>query len=76
MRTRRLLIVSDIHYASEAEKRRAEFRYAGVESAAARLLLRLYNRFLWQRDPFAHNHQLDEFLSRAGDCDFAIANGD
>ena len=74
--THRLLLVSDIHYASDAEKARRDFRLAGVDNPAARLLLRAFHHVVWERDPFAHNHYLDRFLARAGNADSVIANGD
>ena len=74
--THRLLLVSDIHYASDAEKARRDFRLAGVENPAARLLLRAFHHVVWERDPFAHNHYLDRFLAHAGNADGVIANGD
>ena len=76
MPTQRLLIVSDIHYASDAEKARRGFRLAGIANPAARLLLRAFHHFVWQRDPFAHNHWLEEFFARGGEPDVVIANGD
>lgn len=74
--THRLLLVSDIHYASDAEKARREFRLAGVDNPAARMLLHAFHHLVWERDPFAHNHYLDGFLARAGNADSVIANGD
>lgn len=39
-------------------------------------MVRQYHRWLWLHDPFAHNHLLDDFLARAVDTDWVIANGD
>ncbi|HUR46360.1 MAG TPA: hypothetical protein VMZ27_10840, partial [Candidatus Saccharimonadales bacterium] len=36
----------------------------------------LYRHFVWLRDPFAHNHLLDNFLEQTRGSDFAMANGD
>jgi hypothetical protein len=36
----------------------------------------MYRRFFWQRDPFAHNHLLDSFITAAKAADAVIANGD
>lgn len=42
----------------------------------ARQFVRAYRHFIWQRDPFAHNHLLDRFIQAAGTPDFVVANGD
>ena len=76
MARQRILIVSDIHYAGEGEKARGNFRLTGVENPAARLGLRAYYHFVWQRDPFAHNHRLEEFRRAGGEADWVVANGD
>ncbi len=73
---RTLAILSDIHYASAAERARGNFYLSAVSNPAWRLAIRLYRHYFWQRDPFAHNHLLDEFLTRAGRSDYVVANGD
>ncbi|MBN2505290.1 MAG: hypothetical protein JXQ71_01210 [Verrucomicrobia bacterium] len=72
----RIAIVSDIHYASRAEQQRPDYASAGIESPVGRRLLQLYRRHLWLRDPFAHNHLLEQFMARVGDPDLVVANGD
>jgi len=72
----KLYILSDIHYASAAEKARVDYCYRSITSPRVRLLVRLYRHFFWQRDPFAHNHLLDKFIHAAKDADLVIANGD
>lgn len=70
-----LLILSDIHYASEAEKALGSHHDQQIGNPAARLLAKAFD-LLWQRDLFAHNHWLDRFLAQAGDPDWVVAVGD
>ena len=72
----KLYILSDIHYASDAEKARVDYCYRCITNPSMRLAVRLYRTFFWQRDPFAHNHLLDKFVAAAKDADLVIANGD
>lgn len=71
-----LLICSDIHYACEAEKARRDYELQAVEPGWRRLLLRCYRRYIWQRDPFAHNHLLQRVLQPPLEPDVVVANGD
>src|SRR5947207_4512484 len=71
-----LSIVSDIHYASAAEQQRGTFFLRPISNPAQRLAVKLYRRYFWLRDPFAHNHLLDLFLDQPASPDFVIANGD
>lgn len=72
-----LAILSDIHYASEAEQIRGEeYELQGISSPAVRLLVRTYRRVVWLRHPFRQGHLLEEFLKRAETADYVIANGD
>jgi len=74
--TLRLAVVSDIHYASDAEKLRRGYEARAIGNPALRFLARCYRRFVWLRDPFAHNHLLDRFIQANRDADWVIANGD
>ena len=81
MRTRaspsmRILVISDIHYASPAEQQRVGYEWATVSSRWQRMLLRAYRHAIWLRDPFAHNSLLDWFVAQAGDAELVVANGD
>jgi hypothetical protein len=69
-------VVSDIHYAGAAEQARCDYRHACIASPTRRLITRLYRRFLWLHDPFAHNHLLDKFIAEASNGDLVVANGD
>lgn len=72
----RVLVVSDIHYASDAEKARRGYECRVVRSRLQRVLLHLFRRWIWLADPLAHNHMLGRFLASAGDGDVVVANGD
>jgi hypothetical protein len=71
-----ILVLSDPHYASSAERVRVDFEIAGLTNPVSRLLLKLWRRLIWLRDPFAHNYLLDQLLERAGEPDIVVANGD
>lgn len=75
-RTVRLAIVSDIHYAGSAEQARRGEVLTGIANPALRWLIKYYRHYIWMRDPFAHNHLLDQFIEQSGTPDYAIANGD
>src|SRR6185437_15233890 len=72
----RLLICSDIHYACEAEKKRAHYEIRIIRNPLQRWLVRFYRHFIWLRDPFAHNALLEHVLQPAREPDYVIANGD
>lgn len=72
----RLLVVSDPHYASDAEKARRGWELRAIRSPALRLFARIYRQYFWLADPTAHNGQLDRFLDQAGHPDLVVANGD
>ena len=74
--SRTVVVVSDIHYASPAERDRRAHETRAIRSPWLRLTTKLYRRYLWMRDPFAHNHLLDRFLERAGSADRVVGNGD
>ncbi|MCC6231479.1 MAG: metallophosphoesterase [Verrucomicrobiales bacterium] len=74
----RLLVVSDIHLAGDAERARFGWERRVIRNPLLREFAGLYRRWFWLADPTAHNHQLDAFLSAAGNTapDLVIANGD
>jgi hypothetical protein len=72
----RLLVVSDLHYAGDSEQARRGWERRVIAHPVLRAAAGLYRRFLWLRDPTAHNHRLDAFLARAGGADLVVANGD
>lgn len=69
-------IASDIHYAGAAEQARGDFCACAVANPLQRLAIKLYRRYFWLRDAFAHNHLLDAFITQAAGADLAVANGD
>ncbi len=73
---RTLLVLSDIHYASAAEKAQGFPECQVIRNPLLRLAVKAWQRFIWRRDHFAHNHRLDEFLQAAGNPDYVIAVGD
>lgn len=72
----RILVVSDVHYASPAEKERRGHESRAIRSWCLRLMVSAYRHHFWLRDPFAHNQLLDDFIARAGDADLVVGNGD
>jgi hypothetical protein len=40
------------------------------------MAIALYRKHFWQRDPFAHNHLLDQFIGACRESDLVVANGD
>ena len=72
----KIAVVSDIHYAGPSECLRRGYHLAHLTNRWERWSIAMYRRYIWQRDPFAHNHLLDEFIDRCRDADFVVANGD
>ena len=75
-RPKTILILSDIHYACDAEKQRHGHETRVIANPLLRRAVRVYRHYIWLRDPFAHNHLLDEFLRRADSPDWVVTNGD
>lgn len=71
-----LAIVSDIHYAGPGEQQRRDFPYTGIANPFRRFLTWQFRHWIWHRDPFAHNHLLDQFIEHAANADVVVANGD
>jgi hypothetical protein len=77
MRRVKLGILSDIHYASAAEKARGnDYEYRDLSNPWQRQLVKLHRRHLWLRNPLEHNHLLDSFIEKNQGLDLVIANGD
>ena len=77
MATCTLGILSDIHYASAAEQARGhDFEIRLIPNPFIRALAHYYRHYVWQRHPLRNNHLLDQFIERAADVDYVIANGD
>jgi len=75
-RYRRILVLSDVHYACEAEEARGEFEIEAVEDPVARAWVTAWMRHVWMRRPGPQNVLLDRFIRDAGDADLVVANGD
>ena len=76
MKQVRVAVLSDVHYASADERARPNYWGGAISNPARRLLIQVYRRYYWQRDPFAHNHLLDQFLQQCAAADLVIAVGD
>jgi hypothetical protein len=77
-RTYQVGILSDIHYASAAEKARGDdFELQRIANPCLRLAVRLHRRFIWLDGPLHQNGLLDRFLLQAGGhYDYVVAVGD
>lgn len=73
---RRILVLSDVHYACAAEEARGEFEIDAVEHPVARAWVTAWMRFIWMRRPGPQNLLLDRFIRESGDADLVVANGD
>ncbi len=74
--TLRILILSDVHYAGEEERKRVGYDLQAIESPLMRWWVRLYRRYVWLRDPLGQNHLLQRIVESAHEPDLVIANGD
>lgn len=74
--TLRVAIVSDVHYAGEAERLRRQHESRAISNPLLRIFLAAWRRWVWLADPFAHNGLLDDFIAANRGCDLAVANGD
>lgn len=73
----RLGIISDIHYAAEAEQARgSQYEFEKIRNPLLRALVRTYRKHFWLREPLSRNYLLDRFLSHPGELDYVVANGD
>ncbi len=76
-RSIQVAILSDVHYAGEAERALGnDFEFRMVRSPAKRFVLKLYRHYVWLREPTGQNARLDDFIAAAGSPDWVIANGD
>ncbi|MDB6025183.1 MAG: hypothetical protein JWM68_1406 [Verrucomicrobiales bacterium] len=76
MSRKTILVVSDIHYACEAEQARHGQEFRGVKNAFTRALLHAYRDYFWLKNPTRQNHLLDQFFLHATGADYVVANGD
>jgi hypothetical protein len=71
-----VLILSDIHYACDAEQERRGHESRIIDNPALRLGIKLFRHFIWLRHPLEHNGLLDQVLNRVNGADLAVAIGD
>jgi hypothetical protein len=76
MSRKTVFIVSDIHYACEAEQTRRGHEMRAVKNPFARGILTFYRDYIWLKNPTGQNHLLDQFLLHAQSPDFVVSNGD
>jgi predicted MPP superfamily phosphohydrolase len=72
----KIAVLSDIHYASDAEKMRGEYELRTAKNRFQKTFLKLFRHFVWKKDPFAHNHDLENFIKRCNEVDLVVALGD
>ncbi len=73
---KRILIISDIHYASEAEQARGAYESRLTRNPVKRALIGFYRDRIWHRAPLQSNYLLAKCLDRAPNPDLVVANGD
>jgi len=72
-----ILVISDIHYASDPELARGpDHELDGISSASKRKLLGLIRRHVWIGNPFLSRTLLKQILSQPLECDLVVALGD
>jgi hypothetical protein len=77
MRTCTLGILSDIHYASAAERARGkDYELREIPNPLVRAFATVFRRFVWLREPLGKNYLLDQFLEQGDAFDYVITNGD
>src|SRR6185295_4545556 len=76
MARHRLLIVSDIHYAGEAERARRGYEARSVGNPLVRIAIQTFRYWVWLRDPLGQNYLFEKFLNEANSPDYVVANGD
>lgn len=75
-RSWRVVVLSDIHYASPEEQARHGFEEQAVPPGPLRWLTHWYRHYIWLRNPLDHNGLLDRFIAASGAADLVVANGD
>lgn len=76
MRSKTILVVSDIHFAAATERARPNYELSSIHRPVTRFLLQAYRRHVWLRDPLDKGYLLDRFLQEAPEADLVVANGD
>ena len=73
---RKLLIVSDLHFAGPGEQARRGHEARVIGNPLLRSLANAWRQGVWLRDPLAHNHRLGRIIRENPDPDLVVANGD
>lgn len=78
---KKILVLSDIHYACESERGRGSTESKVISNPVLRILVWLFRRFLWVGAPMSQNHFLDHILDETTtdpklDLELVVANGD
>lgn len=72
----KFLVISDIHYASDAEKTLGENELQGIYNPFFRMVAFFFRYFFWLRHPHAHNDKLLKFLEKAPQAEMVVGCGD
>lgn len=74
----KLLVLSDVHFACEAERARSGHEARVIRNPLLRWGAHAWRSWVWLRDPCAHNHRLDAIVDRnpVAQVDWVVANGD
>jgi hypothetical protein len=72
----KLLIVSDLHHAGPREQARRGHEARAIGNPALRAAANAWRRWVWLRDPYAHNHRLGQIIAANPTPNLVVANGD
>ncbi len=73
---RQILVISDIHYASDGETARFGHEARVIENPVLRRASQLFRHWIWLREPHGHNHRLRRLIEANPAPDRVVANGD
>ncbi len=73
---RQILVISDIHYASDGEAARCGHEARVIGNPVLRRASQLMRYWIWLREPHGHNHRLNRLIEANPLPDWVVANGD
>ncbi|MFM7819140.1 MAG: hypothetical protein ACKPGI_19515 [Verrucomicrobiota bacterium] len=73
---RQILVISDIHYASDGEAARCGYEARAIGNPVLREASRTFRHWIWLREPHGHNHRLQRLIEANPFPDRVVANGD
>lgn len=73
---RGILVISDIHYASDGEVARCGHEARVIENPVLRRSSQLFRHWVWLREPHGHNHRLQQLIEANPFPERVVANGD